>query len=379
MLNSKFLSLSKIILFLVLFQSFLFGREEILSFNSDITIEPDASMLVSETITIITEGDLIKHGIYRDFPTHYKDTYGNNYIVDFEIMEILRDGKPDNYRIEDLSDGKKIYIGDKNYYLNNGIHTYTIEYKTNRQIGYFQDHDELYWNVTGNGWAFNIDKASAVVHLPPNISAGEIKCFAFTGSYGSKGKDYNNSKSTSTATFNTNRILGAREGLTIVVQWPKDYVNEPTAETKLGFFITDNLNVLIGIIGLFIVFIYYLLVWKKVGKDPEKGTIIPQYVPPDNFSPAAMRYIKRMGYDNKIFAASIINMAVKGYLSIQENEGKYTLIRESAGEEILTTEEKKIASKLIFNSKSSPMDYQEILNEIGNIIPSKNTFNKKNC
>ena len=226
---------SKIILFIVLFQSFLFSKEKILSYNSDITVEPDASMIVTETITVITEGDLIKHGIYRDFPTHYKDTYGNNYIVDFKIRKILRDSKPDTYRIEDLSDVKRIYIGDKNYYLKNGVHTYSIEYKTNRQIGFFRDHDELYWNVTGNEWAFNIDKASAVVHLPPDISSGEIKCFAFTGSYGSRGNDYNNSKSISTATFNTNRILGAREGLTIVVEWPKGFVKEPTVETKFNF------------------------------------------------------------------------------------------------------------------------------------------------
>ncbi len=377
MLKQNLLSLSKIILFFLLFLSFLFGKEKILSYNSDITIESYASMVVTETITVITEGDLIKHGIYRDFPTHYKDTYGNNYVVDFDIKEILRDGKPDNYRIEDLSDGKRIYIGNKNYFLPRGIHTYTIEYKTNRQLGFFKDHDELYWNVTGNGWAFNIDKVSAAVHLPPNIASNEINCLAFTGSSGSRGRDYNNSKSISTAVFNTNRILSTGEGLTIVVEWPKGFVKEPTTETKFRFFLSDNLDVLIGIIGLFIVLIYYLLIWKKVGKDPEKGTIIPQYVPPHNFSPAAMRYIKRMGYDNKTFAASIINMAVKGYLSIREDDGKFILIREKAGEEILTPEEKKIASKLNFHSNHSTVNYEEVINQIKDKVPIGNSFLNK--
>ena len=377
MLKLNLLSPSKIILFLILLQSFLFGREKILSFNSDITINPDASMIVSETITIITEGDLIKHGIYRDFPTNYKDIYGNNITVNFEIIKILRDGRTDDYRVESISNGKRIYIGNKNYFLPSGIHTYTIAYKTNRQLGFFKDHDELYWNVTGNGWGFNIDKASAVVHLPPNISSNEINCIAFTGSYGSRDGDYKNSKSISTAVFNTNRILGAREGFTIVVEWPKDFVKEPTAEAKFRFFISDNLDVLIGIISLFIVLIYYLIIWKKVGKDPKKGTIIPQYVPPDNFSPAAMRYIKQMGYDNKTFAASIINMAVKGYLSIKEDDGKFILIKEKAGEEILTTEEKKIALKLIFNSNNSTVDYEEVLNQIKDKVPLGNSFLNK--
>lgn len=377
MLNIKLISFSKIIVILILLQSFLLGKEKILSFNSDITVSQDASMIVSETITVLTEGDLIRHGIYRDFPTNYKDTYGNNITVNFEIIKILRDGRPDDYRIEGLSNGKRIYIGNKNYLLPNGIHTYTVVYKTNRQLGFFKDHDELYWNVTGNGWAFNIEKVSAVVHLPPNIASNEINCFAFTGSYGSRERDYDNSKSISTAVFNTNRILGAREGLTIVVEWPKGFVKEPNDETKIRFFISDNLNILLGIIGFLIVFIYYLLIWKKVGKDPEKGTIIPQFVPPDNFSPAAMRYIDKMGYDNKTFAASIINMAVKGYLSIKEDDGKYTLIRGKAGEEILTPEEKKIASKLTFNAENSSVDYQEALRQIENRMPIANSFIKK--
>jgi len=360
-----------------LINSSLFSREKILSFNSDITVNPDASMLVRETISVEAEGIDIKRGIYRDFPTNYKDTYGNDYNVDFAIVEILRDGKPDDYRIDDISNGKRIYIGNKNYFLKRGVYNYTIVYKTNRQIGFFDDHGELYWNVTGNGWAFNIEKASAVVHLPSNISASEIKCFAFTGPASSRGRDYFSSKDISTASFNSTRILGAQEGLTIIVEWPKGFVTEPTAEMKFGFFINDNLNVLLGIIGFFIVLIYYLLIWKKVGKDPEKGTIIPQYVPTDNFSPAAMRYIKRMGYDNKIFAASIINMAVKGYLSIEEDNGKYTLIRKTGGEDKLTPEERKIASKLIFNSDSQAINLDQALHEIEKIIPSKNSLTKK--
>ena len=378
MLNLKFLSaLFKVAVFLLLINPSLFGRERILSFNSDITVNPDASMLVRETISVVAEGVEIKRGIYRDFPTKYKDTYGNDYNVDFAVVEILRDGKPDDYRLEDISNGKRVYIGNKNYFLKYGVHTYNIVYKTNRQIGFFGDHDELYWNVTGNGWAFNIDKASAVVHLPPNISSNKIKCFAFTGWSGSRGRDYLSSTDISTANFNTNRILGAQEGLTIVVEWPKGFVTEPTAEMKFGFFINDNLNVFLGIAGFFIVLIYYILIWKKVGKDPEKGTIIPQYIPPENFSPAAMRYIKRMGYDNKTFAASIINMAVKGYLSIKEDDGKYTLYRKNGGEDKLTPEEKKIASKLIFTPDGQSINLAQAFQEIEKIIPVKNSFTKK--
>ena len=49
--------------------------------------------------------------------------------------------------------------------LANGEHIYTITYTTSRQLGFFRDHDELFWNATGNGWAFLIEHASATVRL----------------------------------------------------------------------------------------------------------------------------------------------------------------------------------------------------------------------
>ena len=111
-------------------------------------------MTVVETITVNSTGNVIKRGIYREFPTRYKDRHGNNYVVDFSVNEVLRDGKPESYHLEGLSNGTRVYIGRKEVFLNPGTYTYTIRYSTNRQLGFFKDHDELYWNVTGNGWSF---------------------------------------------------------------------------------------------------------------------------------------------------------------------------------------------------------------------------------
>ncbi len=140
--------------------------ERIISFDSDIHVYWNATMSVTETISVYSTGNEIKRGIYRDFPTRYKDRYGSNHVVDFSVDEVLRDGKPESYRLEDLSNGVRVYIGRKDVFLNPGRHIYTIRYSTNRQLGFFKDHDELYWNVTGNSWSFPIERAAATINLP---------------------------------------------------------------------------------------------------------------------------------------------------------------------------------------------------------------------
>ena len=120
------------------------------------------------------------------------------------------------------------------------------------------------------------------------------------------------------------------EQFTVAVGWPKGYVEEPGAIQKLGNLLGDNFNLILGITGLVLIFVNLYGSWKKVGVDPEKGVIIPQFKPPEGFTPAASRYLLKMGFDQKVFTASIVNMAVKGYILIkQESKKDYTLKRKT--------------------------------------------------
>lgn len=164
--------------------------ERILSYHGDIQIQPDRSMIVTETIRVRAEGNKIKRGIYRDFPTRYKDHYGNDYHVGFQVLSVQRDGNAEGYHQEDLDNGVRTYLGKSNVYLPRGEYTYTISYPTTNQLGFFADFDELYWNVTGNGWDFAIDKASALVRLPHYVAGADLRIAAYTGYQGSQGRDY---------------------------------------------------------------------------------------------------------------------------------------------------------------------------------------------
>jgi uncharacterized membrane protein YgcG len=327
-------------------------QERILSFHSDIEVFSHAGMTVTETIRVYASGNEIKRGIYRDFPTKYKDRYRQNYTVKFEVKEVLLNGKQENYHLKKLKNGVRVYIGNENIFLDPGKYEYVIKYSTSRQLGFFRDFDELYWNVTGNGWTFPIEKVSAIVRLPevPLDKIGEVD--GYTGYTGEKGKDFSSTTESNGIFFQTNRPFNPNEGLTIVVQWAKGYVKEPTLSEKAFGYIYDNRGTFAGLVGLLILLFYYLMAWAQYGKDPAKGTIIPLYEPPAKLSPAAMRFIVKMGYDDKVFSAAIINMAVKGYLKIQELNGKFTLIKRSAGEVQLSGEERAVAEKLFTSSRS---------------------------
>ena len=348
--------------------------ERIISFDSQIEVKEDSALIVTETIKVHAKGRKIKRGVYRDFPTRYKDRFGNDYVVGFEIIEILRDGIEDSYNMKNLSNGKRIYIGEKEVFLKTGDYTYTIVYETTRQLGFFDDHDEIYWNVTGNGWDFPIEKASATVILPESVKSEIIDMRCYTGMQGS-GESACIIKSNlyQEPIFDTTRTLNLREGLSIFASWPKGYIEEPTSLMKFQYFISDNKDILIALLMLICLSVYFYLAWDNVGRDPKKGVIVPLFHPPEKMSPAAMRFLLKMGYDNKIFTAAVLNMAVKGYIRIVEKEsgllgGKsYVLKREDDEKLKLLSKEEQNAAKLLLINKT---DGLELVNTNHRVIKS---------
>ncbi|MDJ0956728.1 MAG: DUF2207 domain-containing protein [Arenicellales bacterium] len=329
--------------------------ERILSYMSDIEVHEDGSMVVTETIRVRAEGRKIKRGIYRDFPTRYRTKSGDDYVVDFELYDVSRDGKNEPHHTESLSNGVRIYIGHKNVLLKPGEYSYKISYRTDRQLGFFKEYDELYWNVTGTDWAFPINAVVTRITLPAGIPSHRISTEGYTGLYGEYGKDFRAGiNALGQVEFAATRALRPREGLSVAVAWPKGYVTEPSMQEKLGYFLRDNSYALVAIVGIMILLMYYYLAWRKVGRDPASGTIVPIFQPPENLSPAAMRYIYRMGFDNKAYSAAIINMAVKGYLTIEDEDDTYTVRRvDGADETVLSPGEKSVLQHLLRGKQSA--------------------------
>ena len=163
------------------------AQERILAYDSTVVVADDGSLDVTERITVRAEGSQIRRGIYRDFPTRYKDRHGNRVVVGFEMLGVTRNGRPEPWFTENLGNGVRINTGNDDFLEVPAEHTFELHYRTTRQLGFFADHDELYWNAIGTGWAFPIESGSVEVRLPQAVPVAGMQAIAYTGAQGEQG------------------------------------------------------------------------------------------------------------------------------------------------------------------------------------------------
>lgn len=316
------------------------AAERVLEFHSDIEIAADGTLAVRERIKVQAEGRAIKRGIFRDFPTDYRDRTGALVRVPFEVIEVTRDGRPEPYATLRQRNGVRVRIGSANVFLERGVYSYEIAYRTGRQLGFFDGHDELYWNVNGNGWVFPMERVSAEVRLPRAVPAGELKVEAYTGRRGARGRDFGAEAFDGGAHFETSRVLGRYEGLTIVVEFPKGIVVEPSWRERAGWWLADNRGAAAGFAGFVLLLAFLYWRWTLVGRDPRAGPRFPRYEPPPGLGPAGVRYVDRMGADDRGFAAALLGLAQRGLLHIRHHDrsDSYEIERKSQGTDWLPGE-----------------------------------------
>ena len=187
------------------------------------------------------------------------------------------------------------------------------------------------------------------MRLPDGVPQGSVTIEGYTGRFGSRQQAYETEvRLDGTAHIRVTRVLQPGEGLTLVVMWPKGFVVEPSLSDKVESLLIDNLGLLMALTALFLVAVYLFYAWYKVGRDPDPGVIFPHYVPPEGFSPASVRFIAEMGYDHRTFAAAVINLAVKGFLEIDNTGDDYNLVRERPAPDssLLAPGEKALLTRL---------------------------------
>ncbi len=297
------------------------AEERIRRYDSTVRVNPDAVVSVREEITVTVEGVAIRHGIFRDFPTVYRTADGKSRRVGFEVRGVWLDGAVEPYATEALSgQGVRVRIGDADRLVPPGEHTYALEYDTWRQVGFFGDFDEIYWNVTGNGWTFPMDEVRATVLLPPG--APVLRTAFYTGPLGSQGKNAQSSTEEGRVIFSTTAPLGVREGLTVAVAFPKGWVTSGDRVLAMvqNDALRDELNrPEISLGAMLLVALYFALVWWKFGRDIPRGIVIPLFDPPDGIDPPLASFVHRQGdLVPEVLPAAVIDMAVKGHLRIVE-------------------------------------------------------------
>lgn len=359
--------------FLILFLFFVplsqIRAEEIMMFRSAYDIRTDGTVGVTETI-VYDFGTEQRRGIIREIPRTKTNTEGKQFRLDFTKISVTNE-QGTQYTVQQTTDDTvlKLRIGDPDVYIT-GSHTYVISYVVSGALTYFSDHDELYWNATGNGWNVPVKQAISTVTLPQVVDPPALRLQCFTGPSGSTATDCLTTHDGQTVTITSNSVLSTNEGMTFVVGFPKDIaaVLEPVPVTS----VFDNPFFVIGFIAAMAAWYIFLPVyigirWWRQGRDP-KPTIGQAHVwfsapkMPDGqpMKPAELSFLLHEFVDSRSMTGTIIDLAHKGYLHIKKEGDTIWLEKkqQSNGSE-LTSYEKELYDG-IFSSgdKVEPKDVQ---------------------
>lgn len=318
------------------------NTEQISLFKSQITVNTDASILIKEEIKYFFPD--MRHGIYRYIPIRYLDKSTNKYFKTPITNLTVADEKNQPYLFTTSEDNTNlnVKIGDPDKTIT-GEHTYIISYKVIGVINYFDDHDEFYWNATGNGWDVSIKNVDISIQMPSAVQANSIQTKCFTGSTGSTEQNCQASSKQNPAKFST-----AEGPLTIVLGWNKGVVPVLERQYEISWRHESGWYWLILPFTLiFMIFLYFLK-----GRDPfGRGTIAPEFEPPNKLLPAEMGTLIDEKAGNNDITATIIDLAVRGFLKIREKDKKYTLIKLKEADNNLRDYEKGIIEGIFAGKK----------------------------
>lgn len=279
------------------------------SFDVTVRVNRDGTLDVTETIRPRFTGSW--NGIYRAIPVEYRTPQGFNYTLFLEVESVTDEtGRSLRYETSRERHYRKFKIWVPN--ARDATRTVILRYRVKNGLKFFEEHDELYWNVTGDEWEFPIEAASARIILP--AGAAGVRALAFTGSYGSREQEADVEIQGSDVLVRMRRSLDFREGLTAVVGWNKGLVEELGAFDKISLFLRSNWPLFIP---LFVFGLMYWI-WYTRGRDPRLNPISVQYTPPEGLTPAEVGTLIDNSADMRDITATIVDLAVRGYLHIEE-------------------------------------------------------------
>jgi hypothetical protein len=311
----------------------------ITSFQSDIGIAPDSTLIVKEDIRV-DFGSLHQHGIFRTIPLRYRYDDNHDRIYSLQVQSVTDGSKPVRYVISGFTENQTIKIGDPNILIT-GKQRYVITYIVRGAMNSFSDHDELFWNVDGALWPVPKLAVGATVHLP---SPALQKAACYQGPAGSR-ETCSHVDGSDLASFSSTRQLGSGEEMSVVTALSKGAVTvpPPMLETRLRHFPQDAFDInplTVGVSALVLVAGIGFVIWNwlvhgrdrayltqyYLTNDPrqhaeplfKREPLVVEFEPPQNLRPAELGLILDERADAKDLTATIVDLAVRGHLTIQE-------------------------------------------------------------
>lgn len=368
-----------LLLFFVFMSSNHIFAEEITNFDSQITILSSGQIQVEERIAY-DFGGLYKHGIYRTIPYIKTNKEGKQYKMDINVLSVSDElGKTYRYTSSNVNNNVSIKIGDPNSTIT-GLHTYVITYSVKGALTYYSDHDELYWNITGNDWTIPILYASTEISFPKELVSDEVKLSCFTGVRGSTAQNCISQFENGKVKSNANVLLSGGEGLTQVIGFPKGIVAVLEPKEVVSFFSTflgKVVALLLGILAFFWYIVYPIWIpirWVLYGKDPRVGAPVRAwYDPPKTknnrfLTPSETGVLIDEKVDSRDIFASVIDLARRGYLLIEERKkGSFYFVKQKNDEGKLQPFEKQLLEGLFEDGQELHLKNAELVETMNKV------------
>jgi len=343
------------------------------SFHADIRVYPSGELEVTETLRTRFEGSW--NGVYRFIPVQYVTPQGFSYKLRLDLESITDElMRPLRYQTSSEGRHRKFTIwvpGAKD-----ATRTVVIRYRVRSGLRFLDDYDELFWNVTGDEGLVPIELASARIQLPYEVTG--TRSVAFTGGFGSREEAAQVRVSGDTVTIQATRELNIREGLTVAVAWDAGIIHRPGVGEEVLFFISNN--------GIFVVpllaFLFMYWHWHSRGRDPRRLPIAPQYEPPEGLTPAEVGTLIDNSPDLRDITATLVDLAVRGYMRIEEKETdtwlglssktEYTFIlqKKKSDWEELSPHENKLLGSIFSDGTLNSVDLADLQNEFYKDLPA---------
>lgn len=305
-------------IFFLLYSALPASAEEFIrSYHSNIDVAKDGTLTVTETIIVNGELDRIRHGIFRDFTLYGLDEDGHRTKAGLDIISVERDDTPEKWHLQYIEDGIRLYVGDPEALPALREHRFRIRYTMDRQIRYFDSHDELTWSVAGDGWRLPMRDVSAAISLP--AGAKPTSAIVLTGRGGAAESDARILVEDNKVLLTSTRPFSEGESATVTLTLPKGVLDAPSQSLQRRWWLRDHLPLIISGGGLLLLFVYCfgeeLLSWRKSAPR----LVVAHSDLPDDLSPAMVNYIDNRGLSRAgwtALSATALDLAMKGFVTI---------------------------------------------------------------
>lgn len=297
--------------------------------------------------------------------------------ADFRPIDIDVHGATDTtgreLRVETDRDGAdiavRIYVPD----ANDADRTVVLRYRVHDAITFFDDHDEFYWNVTGQDWRSTID--SVDVRAVGPAAPDSVLVWA-GGSF--KDADAVQGVSDGIARATTTDAVSPGEGMTVALWWPAGTFRRPGALESIGDWIATWWPVMLPFLAVG----FMWRRWRLNGRDPRQLPIVARYEPPERLTPGEVGAVLDERADMRDVTATLVDLAVKGHMRIEEIDGTnllgmelgrdFRFVRQDDADDADLTAHERLLMSALFHKHGSggTVELSDLKNEFYKDLPA---------